>query len=400
MKDTPHLFSPTRQAALARLEAFIPQSGKDYTRLRNYDLPGHPHVSGLSPYIRHRVITEAEVARAVLTQFSANTAEKFLQEVCWRSYWKAWLERRPGVWQQYLAALPAAQNRLATEPGLRARFEDACLGKTGIDGFDDWAEELVQTGYLHNHARMWFASIWIFTLGLPWVLGADFFLRHLLDGDPASNTLSWRWVAGIQTPGKTYAARAANIAKYTQGRANPVHQLVPVDRIIPCQAPALPTVEPVPESAPIQPNLKTGLLVTEDDLSADFLLDRIRPEACAILIAPKGRSPLPVSSQVIAFTQALAVDTATRLSELCGHDVAIYETADALRGWIEDNGLEQVVLPYTPVGPATDILKAVAEMTDVPLQPQLRRWDAAALPFATAGFFKFKARIPQLLETL
>jgi deoxyribodipyrimidine photo-lyase len=65
-------------------------------------------------------------------------------------------------------------------------------------------QELVETGYLHNHARMWFASIWIFTLRLPWELGADFFLRHLLDGDAASNTLSWRWVAGLHTKGKHY----------------------------------------------------------------------------------------------------------------------------------------------------------------------------------------------------
>ncbi len=76
------------------------------------------------------------------------------------------------------------------------------------------------TGYLHNHARMWFASIWIFTLRLPWELGADFFLRHLLDGDPASNTLSWRWVGGMQTMGKTYLARADNIATL-HGRAVP-----------------------------------------------------------------------------------------------------------------------------------------------------------------------------------
>ncbi len=76
-------------------------------------------------------------------------------------------------------------------------------------------------GYLHNHARMWFASIWIFTLRLPWVLGADFFMRHLCDGDPASNTLSWRWVAGLHTRGKTYLARASNIATYTGGRFTP-----------------------------------------------------------------------------------------------------------------------------------------------------------------------------------
>ena len=83
-----------------------------------------------------------------------------------------------------------------------------------------WVEELVNENYLHNHTRMWFASIWIFTLNLPWQLGANFFMRHLLDGDSASNTLSWRWVAGLQTIGKHYLATASNISKFT----NNVHK--------------------------------------------------------------------------------------------------------------------------------------------------------------------------------
>ena len=71
---------------------------------------------------------------------------------------------------------------------------------------------------MHNHARLWFASIWIFTLKLPWELGAAFFLEHLHDGDPASNTLSWRWVAGLHTKGKNYVASADNIEKFTDGK--------------------------------------------------------------------------------------------------------------------------------------------------------------------------------------
>ncbi len=128
---------------------------------------------------------------------------------------------RPGLWTGYREGLRRGLDRLATEGGLRAVWEDACAGRTGIAGFDDWARQLVATGWLHNHARMWFASIWIFTLRLPWELGADFFLRHLLDGDAASNTLSWRWVAGLHTPGKTYLATADNIARNTGGRFRP-----------------------------------------------------------------------------------------------------------------------------------------------------------------------------------
>ena len=212
---------PTREEALRRLSAFVPKAGRDYASKRNYDLPGHPHVSVLSPYIRHRLVTEEEVLRAILGRHSLAAAEKSVQEVLWRTYWKGWLELRPTVWADYRRSLKAALDRVQTEGGLRRDWEAACKGETGLDAFDHWARELTTTGYMHNHARMWFASIWIFTLRLPWELGADFFLRHLLDGDPASNTLSWRWVAGLQTPGKHYLARPDNIATYTEGRFRP-----------------------------------------------------------------------------------------------------------------------------------------------------------------------------------
>ena len=192
-------------AALARLARFVPHAGRDYASRRNLDLgPGrHSHVSTLSPYIRQRMVTEAEVLQAVLARHGPQAAAKFVQEVFWRSSWKGWLEMRPAVWTQHVAERQTAWNAVQTQAGLRRSWEDACQGRTGIDAFDHWAGELTQTGYLHDHARMGFASIWIFTLRLLWALGADFFLRHLLDGDPASNTLGWRWVAGLQTRGKT-----------------------------------------------------------------------------------------------------------------------------------------------------------------------------------------------------
>jgi deoxyribodipyrimidine photo-lyase len=126
-----------------------------------------------------------------------------------------WLELRPSVWQRFV---DERDRQRESFPNARA-IVAAETGMTGIEGFDDWARELVDTGYMHNHARMWFASIWIFTLRLPWALGADFFLRHLLDADAASNTLSWRWVAGLQTIGKTYLATSENIVRSTNGRS-------------------------------------------------------------------------------------------------------------------------------------------------------------------------------------
>ncbi len=211
---------PTRAEGLRRLQEFVPRAGYDYSKQRNYDRgPNNRlNVSVLSPWIRYRLISESEVVSAVLQKHSARAADKYIQEVFWRTYWKGWLEIHPSVWVTYRRSVADLIRRLDRETVLRSQWETATLGRTGIACFDAWVEELSGTGYLHNHARMWFASIWIFTLELPWELGADFFLRHLLDGDPASNTLSWRWVAGLQTKGKTYLARPDNIAKFTDGR--------------------------------------------------------------------------------------------------------------------------------------------------------------------------------------
>ena len=97
-------------------------------------------------------------------------------------------------------------------------IKNAIEGKTNIECFNQWVIELKENNYLHNHTRMWFASIWIFTLELPWQLGAEFFMQHLYDGDAASNTLGWRWVAGVQTQGKHYLASEWNIKKFTNNR--------------------------------------------------------------------------------------------------------------------------------------------------------------------------------------
>ncbi|HBJ94473.1 MAG TPA: hypothetical protein DDZ43_16485, partial [Hyphomonadaceae bacterium] len=192
-------FRPTRNAGLEQLEHFAPRMGRHYAQNRNADLgPGErTNVSALSPWIRMRLVLEEEVARNALDGFSYASAEKFHQEICWRSYFNGWMEHRPSVWQAYLERRDVHLSALAGNAGLRKAYDEAVSGRTGIAGFDNWARELVETGYLHNHARMWFASIWIFTLKLPWELGADFFLKHLMDGDPASNTLSWRWVGGL-----------------------------------------------------------------------------------------------------------------------------------------------------------------------------------------------------------
>jgi len=275
--DSLSFFPPTRQAALDRLAAFVPRAGRAYAAERNADAgPGlKSNVSMLSPYIRHRLLTEHEVVATVLEQHSPNQAEKFIHEVFWRTYWKGWLQMRPAVWRDFLAERDSDREKAEANSGISRALAEAESGRTGIECFDDWARELVATGYLHNHTRMWFASIWIFTLKLPWALGADFFLRHLLDADPASNTLSWRWVAGIQTQGKTYLARPDNIEKYTGGRYQPTG-LSEVAEPIRDEAPY--AREPLPELEPVPTNEPVLLLVHGDDLCAHQFI----PEADAL----------------------------------------------------------------------------------------------------------------------
>jgi deoxyribodipyrimidine photo-lyase len=388
-------FIPTRTAALDRLARFVPKAGRDYTAQRNYDRgPGrHDNVSTLSPYIRHRILTEQDVLEAVLGRFSASSAEKLIQEVFWRTYWKGWLEMRPAVWGGYQQGLASAWNQVQTQSGLRAKWEAACTGETEIECFNHWATELVETGYLHNHARMWFASIWIFTLRLPWELGADFFLRHLLDGDPASNTLSWRWVAGVQTQGKNYAARASNISKYTEGRFSPVHQLTANPE--PLDGPPHPPRMDAPVGDVFDPTKRTVLVLHEDDLSPKWLFDKgLAPVATATLDATDGLSPLAVSGNVQHFKAALMQDTATRWSDTLG-DIAVgLKTSESIESWARAHNAEQIVTPYAPVGPTAHILNAVRT---VPVLKSMRPYDQSAWPHATSGFFKFKSKIPKLL---
>ena len=392
------LFPPTRTAALEKLSAFVPKAARDYAAQRNYDRgPGqHTSVSTLSPYLRHRLLTESEVLEAVLGRYSLSSAEKFVQEVFWRTYWKGWLEMRPAVWGGYQQRLLRAWDQVQTQSGLRSEWEAACRGETDIDCFNHWAQELVTTGYLHNHARMWFASIWIFTLRLPWELGADFFLRHLYDGDPASNTLSWRWVAGVQTEGKNYVARASNISKYTEGRFSPLYQLTSNPE--PLDGPPHPPRMEAPSGDRLDASKRSVLVLHEDDLSPGWLFDQgLKPLATATLDATGQINPLHVAPQVKTFKSELMNDCTQRWSASLGTITSALTTAKEIEDWAKASGANQIVTPYAPVGPAATILNDIRAL---PVVRPLRDFDRRAWPHATAGFFKFKKKIPELVGAM
>ena len=394
--------SGSREEALVLLAAFLPKAGTSYARNRNFDLGAgqHKHVSQLSAYIKRRIITEEDVLKKVLSAHSLNEAGKFIDEIFWRTYFKGWLESRPHIWMQYCADVRHLTHELQTQSGLRDRWAAACLGETGIDCFDAWAKELAETGYLHNHARMWFASIWVYTLQLPWQLGADFFLRHLLDGDAASNTLSWRWVVGLHSVGKTYLARAENIQRFTNGRFAPkglAQVAPPLNDTASTMAPKI--IDP--------PNRyldgrKTGLLLHSDDLNISHLTHHNDCIASAAYRQVDAGTMLVSSPKLLEFNNA-ALDAATKhwkpnLLSCC--DVT---TPEGILSWALEKKLEQIVTPYAAVGNTSQMLEKCKHLLSnqgVQLTKVMREYDIVSWPYATKGFFKFREKIPKILTSL
>jgi deoxyribodipyrimidine photo-lyase len=355
----------------------------------------------LSPWIRHRLLTEPEVAEAVLARHSPSACAKFVQEVCWRTYWIGWLEQHPAAWSRYRDGLDRELARLDRDAGLADRYRMAIDGRTGIACFDAWAAELTGTGYLHNHARMWAASIWIFTLGLPWELGADWFLRHLVDGDPASNTLSWRWVGGLQTRGKHYLARAANIAEYTEGRFDPRGELV--EQAAPLAADAPFEREPLPLPARPLDGVRSGLLLTLDDLHPESVFGPVRKEpghwaACAVLDAAEHDSPL-AAGVVAGRFRAAALDDAARRATAYSRAAVERVSPALIVDWARAHSLRQVVAAHGRVGtlrPLFDMLGPALDAHGIALVQWQRQWDATAWPHAARGFFAFRDHIGAL----
>lgn len=195
-----------RRAAEALLQRIDPRR---YAASRNH-LGGA--VTRLSPYIRHGVLSLAEVRDAALARVRRGAdAAKFISELGWRDYWQRLYTRLgDGIWRDqepYKTGYVAAE--YAT--GLPA---DIATGTTGLPCIDAFSQELRATGYLHNHARMWLAAYVVHWRRVAWQAGARWFLEHLLDGDPASNNLSWQWVASTFSH-KPYFFNRENLERYT-----------------------------------------------------------------------------------------------------------------------------------------------------------------------------------------
>ena len=197
-----------RKAAEEALREIDPVA---YGKTRNF-LDGN--VTKLSAYIRHGVLSLGEIREYILKRVdNPNDANKLIQELAWRDYWqRLYVKLGNRIWQNQEAY---KTGYLPTDYTAKLP-EDITTGTTGLVCIDSFSQELRTTGYLHNHIRMWLAAYIIHWRRVEWQAGAKWFLQHLLDGDPASNNMSWQWVASTFSH-KPYFFNRENLQRYTKG---------------------------------------------------------------------------------------------------------------------------------------------------------------------------------------
>jgi hypothetical protein len=375
------IFEASRATAVQKLNSFVEKNLIDYSKLRNFDFgpDNRSNISCLSPYITHGVINELEVIDKSLKKFSFSKNEKFIQEVLWRVYWKGWLELRPNVWSDYLIELDKIKIKFKNNQN----YLDAIEGKTEINCFNQWVNELKENNYLHNHTRMWFASIWIFTLELPWQLGAEFFMKHLYDGDPASNTLGWRWVAGVQTQGKHYLANEWNINKFTNNRFKNIklnENATPIfsDKTYPVNKKDFLNSEILENKT---------LLIFENNMTFEFSDFKENKFKKILLVSNDANRTIKLSEKVLKFKANLLENQKIRLDEklincetinvndlknITEEVYALYPTVGENLDFIQNNKLENIKFLY-------------------------RKLDQFSWQYCNKGFFNFKNCIPKII---
>ena len=369
---------PELEFAQNRLNDFIENNIHEYANKRNFDFgpENRSNISYLSPFISHRLLFEYDIAKKVLSKFPYLKVEKFIQEIFWRTYWKGWLELRPDVWSDYKLSL----NDLDKDDP----YHEAIEGKTNIDCFNDWVHELKSKNYLHNHARMWFASIWIFTLGLPWQLGAQFFLEHLYDGDAASNTLSWKWVAGLQTKGKHYIARPDNIQKFTNGRYNNIKLKT-----------SMPSLTDQKDYFIKDQNFhnfekKYDSLIV---LDTDLYLDEEMTNKYRKIYLIENRN----DTRVIKLSDNVSIFKTNLLKSISSHSEKIsIMTSDTLESLFKNEQNFDVIYPF--VGENLDYLRILEASHDLNLNILFRKEDTFCWEFSNKGYFNFKKNIPKIIS--
>ena len=376
-------FEASRAKALDKLNHFVENNLSEYSKLRNFDYgpDNRSNISCLSPYITHGIINEREVIKKSLNKFSFAKNEKFIQEVLWRTYWKGWLELRPSVWTDFLIELKKIKEDFQNNQ----TYKNAIEGKTNVECFNYWVNELKENNYLHNHTRMWFASIWIFTLNLPWQLGAEFFMQHLYDGDAASNTLGWRWVAGVQTQGKHYLASEWNIKKFTNNRFSNIklNENAP-PKISEKKYSILKQDFTNPENID-----QNNLIIFENNLcfeTSDFQNNKFKK---FYIISNKNENRcIKLSEKVLKFKSSLIQDQEQRFKNQ-SIDCEVIDISEIKK-------IEKAVGLYPTIGENLDYLNS----NTFKINFLYRELDQNSWQYCNKGFFNFKNYIPKIISTL
>jgi hypothetical protein len=231
---------------------------------------------------------------------------------------------------------------------------------------------------------MWFASIWIFTLGLPWQLGAQFFLEHLYDGDAASNTLSWKWVAGLQTKGKHYIARPDNIQKFTNGRYNNIKLKT-----------SMPPLADQKDYFIKDQNFhnfekKYDSLIV---LDTDLYLDEEMTNKYSKIYLIENRN----DTRVIKLSDNVSVFKTNLLKSISSHSEKIsIMTSDTLESLFKNEQNFDVIYPF--VGENLDYLRILEASHDLNLNILFRKEDTFCWEFSNKGYFNFKKNIPKIIS--
>ena len=373
-------FITSRSEALDKLNEYIEKNILNYNTKRNFDFgaTNRSNVSCLSPYITHRLITEYETAKLVLKKYPFQKVDKFIQEIFWRVYWKGWLELRPKVWTDFIEDLKKIKDN--------ENYLKAVNGETEIQCFNDWVKELKNFNYLHNHTRMLFASIWIFTLGLPWQKGAEFFMKHLYDGDAASNTLSWRWVAGIQTKGKNYLAQSWNISKFTNNKYKDIKLNETASPIIDKREYKI-----SPFQISKNEDLNDYLIVFENEMFVNFLEHKKYKKVYYVLLGNENRS-IKLSTKVMDYKKEIIK---SRLNEIQ------YEVE-----YLDGNSLTNIIktfrsfdVIYPSIGENFSFLKMLIKKKNLKINFITQNEDEFCWKFSNKGYFNFKLNIPIILST-
>ena len=373
-------FKPTYQAAIKRKKEFLSLGLREYSNSRNYDYgPNKRHnVSGLSPYLNNGLIDIADLAQECIDLYGERNVDKYVSELFWGVYWKGYLELRPTIWTSFKNDLENLSDYKKSES-----YKKAVNGLTCIPCFNDWVDELKKYNYLHNHTRMWFASIWIFTLELPWQLGAELFMQHLYDGDAASNTLGWRWVAGVQTQGKHYLASEWNIKKFTNNRFNNIK----LNESAPPKI-SEKTYSIIKQNFINSENIEeSSLLIFDNNLSFEFTDFKNKKFKKIYLISNRNRS-IKLSEKVMKFKSLLINDQEHRLKEQ-SIDCEVIDINEI------KNIDEKIIGLYPNVGENLDYLNT----NNLNLNFLYRKLDQYSWQYCNKGFFNFKNYIPKIIAT-